>query len=139
MIINAANGMIAAGRATREAESKYVGDKGTHLTKFSIAATDGTPEKPTVFVNVIAWFDLADYAASIEKGDRVLVAGKVKNADYTNKNGELVKRNELVADFIQLQEKATEPYERMGDGITAPAGTVDDFVENDDTDGDLPW
>lgn len=138
MIINTKNGMIVAGRATRDAEFLTVGNKNTHLTKFSIAGTDGTPESPTVFVNVIAWFDLANYAVSLRKGDRVLVAGQVKNADYTNKQGELVKKNELVADFIQIQNSNGGYAERMGDGITSPAGAAM-FTEIEDDDGELPF
>lgn len=138
MIINTKTGMIAAGRVTHDAEFKTVGAKDTHLTKFSIAGTDGTPESPTVFVNVVAWFDLADYAERIRKGDRVLVAGTVKNANYTNKQGELVKRNELVADFIQIQSNNGGYVERVGDGITSPAGMAQ-FMEIDDDDGELPF
>jgi len=44
---------------------------------------------PTSFVRCVAWAELAEHSAeSIRKGDRVVVAGQLRQRDYTTKEGE---------------------------------------------------
>ena len=50
-------------------------------------------------VNVVAWGEMAEnITANVQKGDRVLVSGRLQDSSYTDKEGNERKGVELVAD-----------------------------------------
>jgi single-strand DNA-binding protein len=69
-----------------------VTDTGHHLVSFRMASNrrkytsrDGWVDEPTSYVTVTAWRFLAEnVAASIEKGDPIVVAGTLKVRDWSN-------------------------------------------------------
>ena len=75
---------MAVGNATKDAELKYVGEKQSALTTWSIAAGK-RPDKTTIFIDCKAWRGAAEYAACILKGDSVCVIGKIEERVYNDK------------------------------------------------------
>jgi single-strand DNA-binding protein len=56
-------------------------------------------EKITTWHNVVAWGQLAEnLSAVLQKGDRVIVIGRINEDTYTNKDGVEVKWRTVVAD-----------------------------------------
>ncbi len=125
--------MIAAGKLPRNAEFKTVGAKQSSLCRFSIKVADtdvGGGKKEAKWLNCVCWHKLARYAANLEKGDAVLVCGILKDASYTNKNGEFIKKSELDCEFITVQQAPPD----MGN-------TDSDFIGpyDDDDDSEVPF
>ncbi len=93
------------GNITRDPELRFTaGGKG--VASFGVAVSrrfqqNGEWQEKTSFFNVTAWDTLGEnIAASLTKGSRVLVTGRLEQREYETKEGE--KRNvvEIVADEI---------------------------------------
>ena len=67
---------------------------GKKLAKFSLATTekykdaDGNPVSETQWHNIIVWGRQADFAQKyLEKGNEIVIEGKLINRNYTDKEG----------------------------------------------------
>lgn len=93
------------GNCTREPELRFTGG-GKGVASFGVAVNrryqqNGEWVEKVSFFNVTAWDTLGENtAASLHKGDRVLVSGRLEQRSYETQEGE--KRNvvEIVADEI---------------------------------------
>lgn len=93
------------GNATKDPELRYT-TSGRGVSSFGIAVNrryqqNGEWVETVAFFNVVAWGDLGEnVAASITKGTRVIVTGRIEQRDYDDKEG--IKRtvNEIVADEV---------------------------------------
>jgi single-strand DNA-binding protein len=92
------NNMVACGNST-EIELRYT-QGGKAVVSFSIAMKSKKGEEViTTWQKVEAWDSLAEnLAATIQKGDRVLVTGRIKTDEYTTKEGDKRTSVVLVAD-----------------------------------------
>lgn len=105
------------GNLTRDPEVTTVGS-GTTKTTFSIACNhswrnaDGDWEEDVSYFNVIAWRALADDAAMLTQGTRVIATGRLDQRSYETNEGEKRTWIELVADDIAVSVKAIEGYDR---------------------------
>lgn len=99
---------LASGFVARDAELRYVGDKGTALTSFSVKAEERMQDgqRVPVWVNCKCWRDLAQKAQTIRKGDHVLVTGLMETRSYEGRDGELRQSTELVCDYIAVTSAA---------------------------------
>jgi single-strand DNA-binding protein len=81
------NTMTACGNAT-EVELRFT-KAGKPVASFSIAMkSKKNDEVVTTWQKVEAWDELAEnLAANVQKGDRVLVTGRIKTDEYTDKDG----------------------------------------------------
>ena len=97
------NRITITGNIGREPELKY-SQSGMAILKFSLADNYGRDEKKvTIWHNVTAFNDLAENAAaSIGKGGRVTVEGRLTEDNYVNKEGVEVRRYSVLADDIAL-------------------------------------
>jgi len=97
------NRITIAGNVGREPELKY-SQGGMAILKFSVADTTGKDDKKkTMWHNVTVFGDLAENAAaSLGKGTRVVVEGKLTEDKYTNKEGVEVTRTQVLADDVCL-------------------------------------
>jgi single-stranded DNA-binding protein len=122
------NGVIAAGRATKDADMRYVGNNSTPLATFSLAV--GTKETP-VYIDCKAWSSLAKMAMDIHKGDCLCVIGTIEERES---NGKMYKS--LVCEWFNNASYApTLAIEKAQQFTPTPdAG----FTEVDDS-GDLPF
>jgi single-strand DNA-binding protein len=98
----------------RDPETKYF-DGGTVVTKFSIAVNrpkkDGVQEAD--WFDCEAWGKTAEFVANyIKKGNRVSIAGSLKQEKWESKDGE--KRNKVIVKIDRLENLT--PRDRSQDG-----------------------
>lgn len=81
------NNMTACGNST-EVELRFT-NSGKAVASFSIAMKSKRGDEViTTWQKVEAWDSLAEnLAATVEKGHRVLVTGRIKTDEYTDKEG----------------------------------------------------
>lgn len=57
---------------------------GKRIAHFTVAESDGK-DKPTIWWNVQAWEWVADQCNNLQKGDKVLMNGRIKTREYEGK------------------------------------------------------
>ena len=92
------------GRLTRDLELSHVGAKGTAMTKLSIANETGFGDnKKTNFIDATAWGKTAEYLCNYaRKGARVLVAGKLQQDSWKDKEGNNRSKLSINVDDVSL-------------------------------------
>jgi single-strand DNA-binding protein len=125
----ASNTITVVGNLTRDPELRYT-QAGKATVTVGIAVNrryqvNGEWQEQTTYMNVVAWDQLAEnIAASLTKGARVLVTGRLDVREYEGRDG--VKRTsvDIVADEVGATLRwATVNIERnpaRGDGGSAP-------------------
>jgi len=99
------NSVTLVGNLTREPELRYT-TGGRGVASFGLAVNrryqqNGEWQEQVSFFNIVAWGDLGENAAaSLEKGNRIVVTGRLQQREYETRDGE--KRNvvEVVADEL---------------------------------------
>lgn len=120
-----------AGNLTRDPELRFTaGGKG--VASFGLAVSrryqvNNEWQEQTSFFNVTAWGTLAEnLAASLSKGARVIVSGRLEQRDYEAKDGAKRSVVEVVADEIgpslRWARATVERVERAGGGDTSIVG-----------------
>lgn len=81
--------IIVKGNLTKDPEYKNVGGKELVSFRVAVNETFANGKEETVYLDVDAWDGNAKYAKSVllAKGDRVTVDGRLKQRDWTDKNG----------------------------------------------------
>ena len=93
------------GNATKDPELRYT-TSGRGVASFGLAVNrrfqrNGEWEEQVSFFNVVAWADLGEnVAASIQKGNRVIVTGRLEQRSYETREGDKRTVVEVVADEI---------------------------------------
>lgn len=97
------NTITISGNVGRDPELKYSAS-GTAVVKFSVADTTGKDDnKKTVWHDVVVFKEQAEHvAASVKKGSRVIVTGRLDKSDYTGKDGVKKQRVEVIADDVSI-------------------------------------
>ncbi len=97
------NTITISGNVGRDPELKYSAG-GTAVVKFSVADTTGKDDnKKTVWHDVVVFKEQAEHvAASVKKGSRVIVTGRLDKSDYTGKDGVKKQRVEVIADDVSI-------------------------------------
>ena len=102
----AENEITIVGNLTREPELRFT-TSGTATCGFGIAVNrrymqnNEWVDAPTNFFNVTVWGQYGEnVAASLAKGDRVIVKGRLDFRKYTNKDGVEVTTHDVVADEV---------------------------------------
>lgn len=122
-------------------------EKETKVMTFSLATTEkwernGQKHESTTWHNIVAWRWLADIP--VQKGNEVMIIGKITNRQYQDKDGVTRTITEIVATFLKVCKRFTKvddnklpgvehnPYGNKIDaeGFTVPANTN---AENIDT------
>jgi len=99
------NTMTVVGNLTGEPELRFTQGGAAMLTG-SIAdnrryQVNGEWQEETSYINFVAWRELAENAAaSLSKGMRVIVTGRLQQRDWTDKDGNTRKSYDLVVDEI---------------------------------------
>ena len=96
------NNITIVGNAGKPVELKF-SQSGMAVGTFTVATTSGKDDKKvTVWHTVTVFGQMAEYAAaSIEKGSRVIVAGKLDISTY-EKDGQKKTSSKILADEIGL-------------------------------------
>jgi single-strand DNA-binding protein len=99
------NTITLVGNITRDPELRFTaGGKG--VASFGLAVNrryqqNGEWQEKTSFFNVVAWDTLGENAAaSLNKGARVIVTGRLEQREYETKEGEKRSVVEIVADEV---------------------------------------
>ena len=127
------NNVTLVGNLTRDPELRYT-TGGRGVASFGLAVNrryqqNGEWQEDTSFFNVVAWGDLGENAAaSLTKGNRLIVTGRLQQRDYETREGE--KRNviEVIADDLGPSLRwAQAQVERIardsGDGGSSGGGS----------------
>jgi single-strand DNA-binding protein len=127
------NSITLVGNLTRDPELRFTAG-GRGVANFGLAVSrryqvNGEWQEDTSFFNIVAWGDLGEnVAASLTKGSRAIVFGRMEQREYTNREGEKRTTFEVVADEIGASLRwATAQVERTersggGGGGGAPSG-----------------
>ncbi len=113
------NTITIAGNLTRDPELRFTtGGKG--ITVFGVAVErryqqNGEWQSKTSFFNVSAWDQLGEnVAASLAKGTRVVVTGRLEQREYETRQGEKRSVVEIIADEVGASMRwATVQVERV--------------------------
>ena len=93
------------GNLTRDPELRFTAG-GRGIASFGLAVNrryqvNGEWQEQVSFLNVVAWGDLGENAAaSLNKGSRVIVTGRLEQRSYETNNGEKRSVVEIVADDL---------------------------------------
>ena len=116
------NKVILMGRLTRDPEIRYSqGANQTAIARFSLAVDrrykrEGEPEAD--FFNCTAFGKQAEFVERyLQKGIKILLSGRIRNDNYTNKDGQMVYSVQIVAEEIEFAESKAA----SGAGGSAPA------------------
>jgi single-strand DNA-binding protein len=101
----ATNSITVVGNLTRDPELRFT-NSGKAVVSFGIAVSrryqvNNEWQEQTSFFNVTAWDQLGENAAaSLQKGTRVLVSGRVEVREYQGRDGDKRTSVDIVADEI---------------------------------------
>jgi single-strand DNA-binding protein len=115
--INAAQ---ISGNLGRDAES-FTTPSGKKVTRFSVASTKKWTDKNnktheyTDWFRVAAWGNLTKFAASLKKGDPVLVQGELRTGEYTDDHQVTRQTVEVVAQTILRIDYSKVSVAEQGD------------------------
>ncbi len=99
------NTITVVGNLTRDPELRFT-QTGRGVANFGIAVNrryqvNGEWQEQTSFFNVVAWSTLGENAAaSLNKGDRVIVFGRLEQRSWETPEGDKRSKIEVVADEI---------------------------------------
>lgn len=137
------NRVIVSGNLTRDPETRQAG--GNTVTQFGIAVNDrrknaqsGEWEDVPNFFDVLVWGARGESLSRfISKGSRVVVAGRLRWSQWTNKEGEKRSKVEIVADDVDFMSTRSSGSD-SGGGYSGPTASVDPGpVET--FEGDIPF
>ena len=96
------NNIQVHGNVGRDLELRFTGS-GVPVCKIPLADTRGKKgeEQKTIWYDVVTFNEMAEAVADeVQKGDRLIVTGRLQIEDYTKKDGTPAKRVEILADEI---------------------------------------
>jgi single-strand DNA-binding protein len=124
------NNVTITGNATRDPEVKYT-PSGSAVATFGVAInrrwqnrSTNEWEEAVTFIDVVAWDQLAENVqASVQRGTRVTVSGRLDQRTWETQDGEKKSKVEVVADDVAASLKyATAVVTKRERGEGAPAG-----------------
>jgi single-strand DNA-binding protein len=139
------NSVTLVGNLTRDPELRYT-TGGRGVASFGLAVNrryqqNGEWQEQTSFFNITAWGDLGEnLAASVTKGSRVIVTGRLQQREYQTKEGENRTIVEVIADeagpslrWAQAQvERISRDAAPSGGGDGGGGGRAPDPVYGDE-------
>ena len=136
------NRIILMGRLTRDPELRRT-QPGTAVASFSLAvdrdfADKSTGQRPTDFIDIVAWRNTAEFVSKyFSKGRMAVVEGRLQIRDWEDSNGNKRRSAEVVAEHVYFGDSKREGGgERPADvSCVEPPKTV----ELPDDDGELPF
>lgn len=127
------NKVILMGRLVADPETRYT-PSNTSISRFRLAVNrGGKPQEgqPTAdFFEIVTWQKTADFVGKyFKKGMQVLVEGRLRNDQWTDKDGQKHYRTEVTADQVYFAEGRREG---QGGGEYTPtaAGNQRDYGNN---------
>jgi single-strand DNA-binding protein len=122
------NSITLVGNLTRDPELRYT-TGGRAVANFGLAVNrryqvNGEWQEQTSFFNIVAWAELGENAAAtLTKGSRAIVFGRLEQREYENREGEKRTMVEVIADEVgpslrwaQAQIERNERSDSAGGG-----------------------
>lgn len=140
------NEATLVGNLTRDPELRYT-PSGTPVVQFGLATNDSQKDKTTgewkdipEFHNIVFWSKSAEVISQYcQKGNKLLVKGRIKTRKYTNKAGVDVYTTEIIGrDFILLTPKGggrslpPEPGTAVPGETYSAGNKIEDIIIPDD-------
>jgi single-strand DNA-binding protein len=113
------NRVFLLGRVGKDPESRFT-TSGTQVVSFSLATSEkykdkqGNKQEDTQWHNLVLWKKLAEIAEKyVNKGDQLLIEGKVSNRSYDDRDGNKKYISEIIVSNLEMlggsREQKTEP------------------------------
>lgn len=132
------NKAIIAGRVTANPELRTT-PNGQSVTSFGVATNqkwtdkNGKPQESVEFHNIVAWGRKAELASQyLMKGGLVLIEGRLQTRSWTDKEGQIQRTTEILADNIQFGPALKPAPQKKGEKVELAA------EETLPTDAELP-
>lgn len=133
------------GRLVADPEIRFsTGENATCIANFRIAVDKRFKNKndadaPTAdFFRITAFGKLGEFVQNyLHKGTKIVMTGRIENANYTDKDGNKVFRDQIVAENIEFVES-----KKTAEANGVPTTTAQDAgftVIPEGVEGDLPW
>ena len=106
------NKVILLGRVIKDIEMKNT--KKLRIAEGSLAVS-GTKEGETLFIDFTAFERTAELLASVKKGQRILLEGRLVLEKFEKKDGTKVSKHKLVVSTMTYIEKKGEAADTDGD------------------------
>ena len=128
------NSMVMIGNLVDDVKLRYTNTTNKPVVNGRIAVNEPVRigndwSERTTYLNFVAWDAMAEHvAASVSKGDRVVVSGRLQTREYTPDNGVRQYFTELVADevAVSLRWAVARPDKTAGrDMVPASVGAAD--------------
>jgi single-strand DNA-binding protein len=148
------NKAILMGRLTRDPDLRTTPSQ-VSVATFTLAVDrrykSASGERPTDFINIVAWRGLADFVGNYcKKGTKLVVVGNIQTRTYDDKDGKRVYVTEIVADEIEFAESKGASSGNTDQGSSyqerneqtkesSPSDSEDSFITVDDDDTSLPF
>ncbi len=136
------NSITLIGNLTRDPELRFT-TNGTPVASFSVAVNKRVQSKESGewvndadFFNVVAWFKLAEnLAASLNKGDRVIVIGRLAQQNWDDKQGQKRTEYKVIANIVapSLEFATCKIEKNVRPGVSLVS--IDDVPEEIEGDG----
>ena len=130
------NKAIVVGNVTQDPELKSL-PSGVQVTNFSVATNrvyndkDGNKQEQTEFHNIVVFGRQAETSAQyLNKGQQVMVEGRLQTRSWEDQNGTKKYRTEIIADRVQFGQNAGG-----GQGSQNNAGKQSESGQSDDQSG----
>ena len=97
---------LITGRLGQDPELRQVGEKGSNMCTFSVAAGSKQSEsgdKETIWINCKTWNNTAKSASTLVKGDVVMCIGFIEENEYEGKT-----YKNLVCDIVLMEPRFEE-------------------------------
>ena len=117
------NKVHLSGRLTAKPELKYT-QSNTPVLAFTLAVNrpkQKDKEQETDFINIVAWRNTAEFISKyFDKGQAMLLSGKIQVRNYEDKEGKKRTITEVIADeveFMGSKKQEEDPYAAFGEKV----------------------
>lgn len=140
------NTVIEQGRICTDITVRYTQSQ-KPVTSFRIAVDDGYGEnKKSYFLSCVAWGKVCDFISNhFNKGDPIIVEGKLQTREWTDKQGQKRTETEInvsTTHFCGSKQSGENRPQTQYNAASRPVNvSADDFAELDDDElpGELPF
>ena len=96
------------GRLTKDVDLTFTANKGTAVSKFTLAVQRQFKKDEVDFINCTAFGKTAETIANyVMKGQRLLIEGSLQINSYTNKEGNKAYSTDVIVNSFNFIEKAS--------------------------------